>query len=159
LFTIYPLEWAAAMRAMADQGAELLLPAHGLPIAGAARIRCVLIDAAEALEGLVSQTLAMMNAGAKLDDIIHTVSVDPATLAKPYLTPMYDEPEFVVRNVWRLYGGWWDGNPAHLKPARVAALATEIAALAGGAGKLAARALELADDDVRLACHLVEFAV
>jgi alkyl sulfatase BDS1-like metallo-beta-lactamase superfamily hydrolase len=72
---------------------------------------------------------------------------------------MYDEPEFVVRNVWRLYGGWYDGNPAHLKPARDAALAAEVTALAGGARQLAERALVIADDDIRLACHLVEFAV
>jgi alkyl sulfatase BDS1-like metallo-beta-lactamase superfamily hydrolase len=155
----YPLEWAAAMRTMAGQGAELFLPAHGLPIGGEARIRAVLNDVADALEGLVGDTLKLMNEGVRLDEIIHKVKVDPATLAKPYLRPMYDEPEFVVRNIWRLYGGWWDANPAHLKPARDAALAAEVAALAGGAGKLAARALELADDDIRLACHLVEFAV
>ena len=71
---------------------------------------------------------------------------------------MYDEPEFVVRNIWRLYGGWYDGNPAHLKPAREAALAAEIAQLAGGAEKLAERASRLADADIRLACHLVEYA-
>jgi hypothetical protein len=35
-------------------------------------------------------------------------------LERPYLRPVYDEPEFVVRTVWRLYGGWYDGNPAHL---------------------------------------------
>jgi alkyl sulfatase BDS1-like metallo-beta-lactamase superfamily hydrolase len=154
----YPLEWAGAMRAMIDQGAELFLPAHGLPIAGAARIRRVLGEVAEALEKLVADTLAMMNAGARLNDIIHQVKVAPEVLEKPYLRPMYDEPEFVVRNIWRLYGGWYDGNPAHLKPAREAALAAEIAHLAGGAEKLAERALQLADADIRLACHLVEFA-
>jgi alkyl sulfatase BDS1-like metallo-beta-lactamase superfamily hydrolase len=72
---------------------------------------------------------------------------------------MYDEPEFVVRNIWRLYGGWYDGNPAHLKPARDSALAQEIASFAGGAMKLAERALDLAEQDVRLACHLAEFAI
>ena len=46
--------------------------------------------------------------------------------------------EFVVRNVWRLYGGWYDGNPATLKPAPEAELARELADLAG-AGRLAAR--------------------
>ena len=25
-------------------------------------------------------------------------------------TAVYDEPEFIVRNIWRLYGGWYDGN-------------------------------------------------
>ena len=154
----YPVEWAQAMRVMAEQGAELFLPAHGLPIAGAARIRAVLTDVATTLEKLVADTLAMMNQGARLNDIIHSVSVDPAVLEKPYLKPMYDEPEFVVRNIWRLYGGWYDGNPAHLKPAREVALAQELAALAGGALKLARRAQALAGSDIRLACHLAEFA-
>ena len=60
----YPLEWAAALRAMAEQGAELFLPAHGLPIAGAARIRRVLVEVADTLEKLVADVLAAMNAGA-----------------------------------------------------------------------------------------------
>ena len=64
-------------------------------------------------------------------------------MARPYLRPVYDEPEFVVHTVWRLYGGWWDGNPATLKPAPERALARELADLAGGAGALADRALEL----------------
>ena len=66
-------------------------------------------------------------------------------MERPYLQPVYDEPEFVVRTVWRLYGGWWDGNPATLKPAPERALALELAELAGGAGVLADRALALLD--------------
>jgi alkyl sulfatase BDS1-like metallo-beta-lactamase superfamily hydrolase len=72
---------------------------------------------------------------------------------------MYDEPEFVVRNIWRLYGGWYDGNPANLKPAKDEAYAKEIASLAGGVAKLAQRALDVADSDIRLACHLAELAM
>ncbi len=84
---------------------------------GADRVRQALTDTADLLDSLVDQTLDLMNAGARLDEVIHTVRA-PAHLAdRPYLRPVYDEPEFVVRNVWRLYGGWWDGNPATLKPA------------------------------------------
>jgi alkyl sulfatase BDS1-like metallo-beta-lactamase superfamily hydrolase len=155
----YPREWATAIRAMAGMGAELFLPAHGLPIGGAARIRNVLGEVADSLEYLVRETLKLMNEGARLNDIIHIVKIDQSVLEKPYLKPMYDEPEFVVRNIWRMYGGWYDGNPANLKPARDAAFAQEIASLAGGAGRLASRALELCDSDVRLACHLAELAV
>jgi alkyl sulfatase BDS1-like metallo-beta-lactamase superfamily hydrolase len=80
-------------------------------------------------------------------------------LDKPYLRPVYDEPEFVVRNLWRLYGGWYDGNPARLKPPTDAAIALEVASLAGGASRLAARATELAaEGDLRLAGHLAELA-
>ena len=62
----------------------------------------------------------------------------------PYLQATYDEPEFVVRSVWRLYGGWWDGDPARLKPAPAVRLASEIASLAGGAERLAGHLAELA---------------
>ncbi len=152
-------DWAAALRAMATLGAEVLLPGHGLPIVGADDVTMVLDDTAAYLESLHDQTLALMNQGARLDDILHTVS-PPADLAeKPYLQPVYDEPEFIVHNVWRLYGGWYDGNPANLKPAPDVAVAREVAALAGGADALAARASELAaDGDLRLAGHLAEMA-
>ena len=113
----YPEDWAVALRTIVAHEPELLLPAHGLPIAGAERIRRVLETAAGALETLVRDVLAMMNGGATLDEIVHTVRVDEALTQLPYLRPLYDEPEFVVRNVWRRYGGWWDGDPSHLKPA------------------------------------------
>lgn len=155
----YPVEWAAAMRDMAKQGAELFLPAHGLPIEGRDRIAAVLNDVAGSLEFLVKETVGRMNEGARLDEIVHEVKIDPAVLEKPYLKPIYDEPEFVVRNIWRMYGGWYDGNPAHLKPAPDASLAAELSALAGGANKLAGRAHTLMESDPRLACHLIELAV
>ncbi|HEX8111522.1 MAG TPA: alkyl sulfatase dimerization domain-containing protein, partial [Kofleriaceae bacterium] len=98
----------------------------------------------------------LMNRGARLDEVIASVAPPAALAARPYLSPRYDEPEFIVRNLYRLYGGWWDGNPAHLKPPRDAALARELADLAGGAAALAARAETTADP--RLMCELVELA-
>jgi alkyl sulfatase BDS1-like metallo-beta-lactamase superfamily hydrolase len=156
----YPREWAIGLRKMQALGAELLLPGHGFPILGADRIEQALGDTAELLESLVDQTLELMNAGARLDEIVHTVRAPAHLLDKPYLKPVYDEPEFVVRNLWRLYGGWYDGNPANLKAAPDAALAVEVAALAGGAGALADRARELAAaGELCLAGHLAEMAV
>jgi alkyl sulfatase BDS1-like metallo-beta-lactamase superfamily hydrolase len=155
----YPRDWAQALRAMDALGADVLLPGHGLPIVGSDRVHQALTDAAQLLESLLDQTLALMNDGARLDDIVHAVQVPAHLLERPYLRPVYDEPEFVVRNIWRLYGGWWDGNPARLKPAPDAVLARELAALAGGAGRLASRAQELAAaGDLRLAGHLAELA-
>jgi len=155
----YAWEWAVALRAMAAKGAELLLPAHGPAISGRERIAMVLNDTAEALESLIEQTLSLMNTGARLDDVIHGVQLPEHLANKPYLSATYDEPEFVVRNIWRLYGGWYDGNPANLKPAREADLAREMSSLAGGATVLAHRAQELANaGDFRLACHLIEMA-
>jgi len=154
----YALEWAQALRKMIEQGPELLVPAHGLPIEGKERIARVLDDIASSLESLVVEVVAMMNAGETLDTIIHKVKVPKDVLEKPYLRPLYDEPEFVVRNIWRLNGGWWDGVASHLKPAPNAALGTEIASLAGGPDVLMRRAMELLDSDIRLACHLADLA-
>jgi alkyl sulfatase BDS1-like metallo-beta-lactamase superfamily hydrolase len=155
----FPWEWAVALRRMAAVGAELMLPGHGLPIAGRERIEMVLTSAAELLESIHDQTLELMNAGATLDDLIHTVSVPEHLTGLPWLQPVYDEPEFVVRNLWRLYGGWYDGDPSTLKPAPAADLATELATLAGGSSVLADRAGELSDaGEHRMACHLAELA-
>lgn len=155
----FPREWAAALRQMAALGAELLLPGHGPPIEGKDRVEQALSETAELLEFLVDATLQRMNAGQRLDAILAEVKAPAQLLKRPYLRPVYDEPEFIVRNLWRLYGGWWDGNPADLKPAPAAAIAREIAALAGGAHALVARAEALADaGDLALAAHLIELA-
>jgi alkyl sulfatase BDS1-like metallo-beta-lactamase superfamily hydrolase len=159
----YPRDWAHALRAMAALDAELMLPGHGLPVVGAGRVRAALEDTAALLESICEQTLELMNCGLSLDEVIHTVEPPAELVARPYLKPVYDEPEFIVRNLWRLYGGWYDGNPANLKPAREAALAAELAQLAGGAERLAERARELAadgadDGSLRLAGHLAELA-
>jgi glyoxylase-like metal-dependent hydrolase (beta-lactamase superfamily II) len=155
----YPREWARALRTIAELPAETMCPGHGPPIFGRDRVRQALSETAELLESLVEQTLTLMNEGARLDAILGAVKAPAHLLERPYLRPIYDEPEFVVRNIWRLYGGWWDGDPAHLKPARASALAHEIAQLAGGAQKLADRASALAaEGELALACHLAEAA-
>ncbi len=155
----YPRDWAAALRKMAALDAELLLPGHGVPILGADRVWQALSETAELLETLVEQTLRWMNEGAPLDVVVQRVKAPPHLLERPYLRPVYDEPEFIVRNLWRLYGGWWDGDPSTLKPAPAVDLAEEIAELAGGARKLAHRARFLSDaGEHRLACHLAELA-
>jgi alkyl sulfatase BDS1-like metallo-beta-lactamase superfamily hydrolase len=155
----YPRQWAEALRKMAALGAELLLPGHGLPIYGAARVEQALSETAELLEALHDDALALMNAGAPLDEIVRRVRVPEHLEERPYLQPVYDDPEFIVRNVWRLYGGWWDGDAATLKPPVPTALAREVAALAGGVAALLARAeANAAAGELAIACQLAEWA-
>ena len=155
----YAAEWAASLRAMRACEAELLIPGHGMPIVGRARVRQALGETAEWLEHLVSETVARMNAGATLETILREV-MPPARLAqRPYLQAVYDEPEYVVRNIWRLYGGWWDGIASHLKPASQRELGAEVVQLAGGVAALARRARELATGGrLDLASHLIDWA-
>jgi alkyl sulfatase BDS1-like metallo-beta-lactamase superfamily hydrolase len=153
-------EWAASLRAMAACAAEVLIPGHGPPILGAARVRQALEDTAAWLEHLVGETVARMNAGATLETILAEVRPPTGLADRPYLQPVYDEPEFVLRNIWRLYGGWWDGIASHLKPASTAALGAEVARLAGGVAALVARARALDEaGDLAPASHLADWAV
>ncbi|HXX49196.1 MAG TPA: alkyl sulfatase dimerization domain-containing protein, partial [Myxococcota bacterium] len=140
--------------------AQVLLPGHGLPIFGAERVRAALLDTADYLDSLYRQTLEALNRGATVYEIIETVK-PPASLAdRPYLQPVYDEPEFIVRNVVRCLGGWYSGVPSELKPAPRGQQAREIAEVAGGVAKLVARAEACrARGDLKMASHWADWAV
>jgi alkyl sulfatase BDS1-like metallo-beta-lactamase superfamily hydrolase len=155
----YLSDWATALREMAALRPEIMLSGHGLPIFGAVRIVAALPAPAELLESVESQTLAIMNQGKNLDTCLHEVEIPSHLRDKPYLQPVYDHPQFLIRNVWRRYGGWYDGEPDNLLPAPRAQQASEWVALAGGVEAVLARATALIEQgDPRLACHLVEYA-
>ncbi|MGH7905701.1 MAG: alkyl sulfatase dimerization domain-containing protein, partial [Candidatus Binataceae bacterium] len=155
----YAREWAEALRAMAKTDAEVLIPGHGLPVFGKLRVRQMLNDTAEYLRSINEQALALLNDGAPLDAALHQVKPPAALQGKPYLQAIYDEPEYIVRNIYRLEGGWYDGAPSHLKPASESEQAGEIAALAGGVTPLVARAMgKFNAGNLALACHLIDWA-
>ena len=65
----------------------------------------------------------------------------------------------MIHNIWRQFGGWWDGAASRLKPSPDAAVAVAIAELVGGADVLLRRAEQAAaDGDLRLACHFADYA-
>jgi alkyl sulfatase BDS1-like metallo-beta-lactamase superfamily hydrolase len=119
----------------------------------------VLTETAQYLRGIIDQVLPRLNAGEAPDDVFHAVTSDPELASRPYLLELYDHPKFIVRNLIRQWGGWWNGNAADLFPATTARQAAEIAALAGGVGALVARGRDLlASGDLELACHVAEWA-
>ena len=101
-----------------------------------------------------------MNAGQTADEIFHAVEPDPELATRPFLRATYDHPKFIVRNLLRLWGGWWDGNAANLLPAPLGR--------AGGgdraAGRRRARSSSRAAarcstaGDAVMAAHLAEWA-
>lgn len=155
----YPLEWAEALEAMAALNAEWLFPGHGLVVHGADAVRTVLTETARYLRVIIAQVLERMNAGQTPEEIFHAVDPDPELARRPFLQPNYDHPKFIVRNLLRLWGGWWNGNGADLLPAPWATQAQEIARLAGGVAALVARGRELlVGGSTVLAAHVAEWA-
>lgn len=156
----YPGDWAAELRRMEAVGASTLCPGHGDPMVDdPERITERLRLTEEYLDTIVERTLDALNDGSPPHvDIVH--EVDLPVPDHPWLAEVYDEGEFIVRNVVRYYGGWWTGRPSELKPAPRDVVAGEIADLCDGPVALAERAETLAEDgELRLACHLADYAV
>ncbi len=155
----YPLEWAAALEQMAGLGAEWLFPGHGLVVNGEREIAEMLRNTAAWLRSIIDQVLDRLNAGQMPEQIFHEVEPDARLSQLPYLRVVYDHPKFIVRNLLRYWGGWWDGNAANLLPATWAEQGREIAGLAGGVEALLARGRQLvASGELAMACHLAEWA-
>ncbi|MFE7721458.1 MBL fold metallo-hydrolase [Nocardia rhizosphaerihabitans] len=154
----YAEEWADVAETMARLRPEVILPGHGVPVRGEKAIRDELSTITAYLRHIVDHTLAGLNAGMLHDDIVDTLRIPDELAAHPRLPAIYDKPEFICRNVIRRYSGWWDGYLADLLPAPRREQAAEYATLAGGVNTLIERANQLADTNIRLACHLAETA-
>lgn len=155
----YPAEWAEALEVMAGLGAEWMFPGHGLVVHGERAIRDMLTNTARYLRGIIDQVLQRMNRGETPEEIFHAVEPDAELASLPYLRSHYDHPKFIVRNLLRLWGGWWNGNAADLLPAPWQHQAQVIAELAGGVDALVRAGRErLAAGDSVMAAHLAEWA-
>ncbi len=155
----YPVEWAAALEEMAGYGAKWLCPGHDLVLRGEALIRAFLLDQAGYLRSIIDQVLERMNAGQSTDEIVHGVVPDPKFASLPHIRTVYNHPQFIVRDLLRYWGGWWDGEGATLLPALRCEQAIEIVRLAGGVAPVIERAQALVQlGDLALACHLADWA-
>jgi glyoxylase-like metal-dependent hydrolase (beta-lactamase superfamily II) len=156
----YPWDWAAALRTMAAKEPRTLAPGHGGPVIDdPALVQRILLETAALLETIVDRTLAVLEDGSPPHvDVVRAVEL-PVSEA-PWLQPVYDEAEFIVRNVIRYFGGWYSGRPSELKPSPRGDVATAVANLAGGASALLAEVERVAESgDLALACHLADYAL
>lgn len=151
----YARDWADALEEMAALKPEHLLPGHGPAMSGQGRIEEALLTTAHFLRTIHDQVVDGMNSGKWLEDIIR--DIDWPSTDKPWLHPIYDHPEFIARNVYRLYGGWWNGDPADMLPAHSEDVAAALIGAVGAAPILDRARAAQAAGDIQLACHLVDF--
>ena len=80
-------------------------------------------------------------------------------LTKPWLTPSYGHPTFIVHGIHRRYAGWYNGNPSELFSATSALIAQEVLKLCGS-DEVIKRVQKLVEEDkLQLALNIVDFAV
>ena len=91
------------------------------------------------------QTIAVMNAGGRLDQALHAVTVPERLAGLPYLQPVYDEPEFIVRTSGGVTAAGTTATRRTSSRARGRRWPPSWPRWPGAPRRLAERALELAD--------------
>jgi len=154
----YGTEWIAALREMADLGAEIMLPMHGEAVIGAEAVREALNVHADALEHIEQEVKAGLNAGLRKDEVVASISWPERFANDPRLDTYYVSPQDVAKMFIKEWTGWWDDQPAHWTPATLEAQSRQIIALAGGMDAFLETAQEVASLDIVMASHMADWA-
>jgi alkyl sulfatase BDS1-like metallo-beta-lactamase superfamily hydrolase len=108
--------WVESLDKMLKYPAEALLPGHTRPIIGREAVADVLGNFRDALDHVLTETLACMNRGMGIDETADTVRLPDHLRDLPYLQEHYGTVAWSVRSIYTGYLGWFDGNPTHLNP-------------------------------------------
>lgn len=136
-------EWAESIQKYIELAPEVLIPMHTNPLKGADLIREHLTNYRDAINFVHDETVRAINQGKTVEQAVAEIKL-PEHLAKlPYLQEYYGQVSWSVRGIYRGYTGWYDGMGTGLNPLPPSYKARELVALAGGADKILARAIEL----------------
>jgi alkyl sulfatase BDS1-like metallo-beta-lactamase superfamily hydrolase len=140
-----------------DLGAELLITGHGEPVHGAAKIKADLDKLHAAVSYVNDATIAGMNAGKDVHTLMREITL-PDDLK---IGEFHGKVAWTVRAVWEENSGWFHyDSTTSLYGVPRSSIDADLAELAGGAAKLAARARQKLDADQPLeAIHLLDIAL
>ena len=150
--------YLTAMERIRDLGTEILITGHGQPITGAERIRADLTRMIDAVRYVRDYTLEGMKAGKDVHALMRELEL-PEDLR---IGEFHGKASWAVKSIWREYSGWlhYEDGTTELYGVPRRSIYPDIAELAGGAGKLAARARERLEAGEPLeALHLVDIAL
>lgn len=149
--------WIASLDLLRDYPAEAMLPGHTRPIIGREAVEEVLTTFRNALDYVLTETLACMERGLGLEETAAAVQLPAEYRDLPYLQEFYGTVAWSVRSIYTGYVGWFDGNPTHLNPLSPREFADRMVAQMGGADAvLAAVAAANAAGDYQWALELVD---
>ncbi|HEY3949540.1 alkyl sulfatase dimerization domain-containing protein [Phenylobacterium sp.] len=134
---------------------EIVLPSHGVPIVGAAKVQKVLKQYRDAILYVHDATVKGMNQGKDVYTLMREIKLPPEL----YVGEGYGAVSWSVRGIYEGYAGWFDTDPATMYAVSPGEAAAELVRIAGGAGPVAARAQAVAASDPALALRLTGAAL
>jgi len=153
-----PAQWFRSVDTLRQYDSWSMVPAHGVPLCGAADVRLLLRNFRDAIQFTHDQAVRYINEGKtpeELADLIHLPDylVNDLSRMKPpkpdvhpedYLRPFYGSVPQAVRELYFGYLGWYNADPVALQPTPPRQLAAKNVQMMGGGGHVvetAARSL------------------
>jgi len=135
--------WVESLDRMIEMEPEYLIPGHTPAIVGAENVREVLTHYSGAILHVYDRTVDCINEGKTVEQAVRSVRLPEDLAGLPYLRELYGRVDWSVRGIYQGLTGWYDGHGTGLTPLPPGHRARETVALAGGADKILARAIEL----------------
>ncbi|MDJ0869116.1 MAG: alkyl sulfatase dimerization domain-containing protein [Myxococcota bacterium] len=156
-----PLAWVRSIDRLRELGAEHLVPSHGRPLSGAARVEEVLRNTRDAIQFLHDQSVRHMNRGLGPAELVEAVRLPPHLADEaPYLREYRGTVADAARAIYAGSLGWFEADPVTLAPTPPAERARRLVAAMNGRDVVLGRAREaLAARDPQWAAELATLLV
>ena len=153
----FTIRWAETLERLDALGAETLLTEFGPLVEGTGAVHEQLSLTAEALRWLREEVVTRMNRGMGEIEIVHDMSFPEELFGKPWMLPIYGDPEYIVRDLFREESGWWDRNPTSLHPSLPSDAASAVLSAITDRDAVIKKAEELRDGgEIQLALHVID---
>ncbi len=153
----FTIRWAETLDRLDALGAETLMTEFGQLVEGAETVHMVLANMSEALRWCREQVVDRMNRGMGESEILHDIDFPAELFEKPWMLPIYGDPTYIVRDLFREENGWWDRNPTTLHPSVQAEAADAVLSAIGDPSAVVVKAEQLRDEgQVQLALHVID---
>lgn len=156
-----PLAWVESIDKARALGAEFLVPSHGQPVSGAAKVEEVMRNYRDGIQFVHDQTIRYMNKGLTPDELVEKVKLPPHLASySPYLREFYGTVSHSVREIYVGYLGWFEGDPVSLDPTPPDESARRHVALMGGRDRVLNEARQALDTgDAQWAAELATYLI
>lgn len=124
--------WISSLDRVGAYPAVALLPRQAMPILGEALVQDALAAYRDALDHVLTATLAYMDRGMTVAETVEAVTLSERFADSPYLAESGGTVAWMVRSIYTGYLGWFDGNPTNLHPLPHRERAANLVGLAGG---------------------------
>jgi glyoxylase-like metal-dependent hydrolase (beta-lactamase superfamily II) len=150
----WALEYVDSLNKVLALDPEIVLPSHGPAIHGRDAVKRELTKYRDAIRYVHDATVKGMNDGKDVATLMREVTLPPHL----EVGEAYGKLTWSIRGIYEGYVGWFDGNVSTMfgPPSQGYG---EIVKLAGGPAAVAARALDIADNDPIGALYLTDMAL